>query len=144
MISEKLDDVMREVLQETGKAGKLIGSLDDLTKAKRRVVRDLLAQGKKVELIPRSNVQGVNTPDFKINGVIAELKTLENPNLNTPLKKIRKAFDKQGAELVIYDVRDAGLSVEQVEIIYSRLNGLYKGKVPGQIEFWTNNGIINK
>jgi len=49
--------------------GKLTGSLDGLTSAERKVVNDLLSQGKNVEIIPRSNVQGVSTPDFIINGV---------------------------------------------------------------------------
>jgi len=39
--------------------GKLTGSLDGLTSAERKVVNDLLSQGKNVEIIPRSNVQGL-------------------------------------------------------------------------------------
>ncbi|MGL5149744.1 MAG: hypothetical protein ACRC7N_04110 [Clostridium sp.] len=122
----------------------MIGSLDDIGADEIKVVNELLGSGKNVEVIPRSKVPGINTPDFKVNGVVTELKTLENYNLNTPLKKIRKAFDKQGAEVVIYDVRKAGLNANDVDTIYSRLTGIYEGNGPGKIEFWTNDGIITK
>lgn len=80
----------------TEKFGQLIGLLDGLTVDERLVVNDLLKQGKTVEVIPTSKVQGEKTPDFKVNGILTELKSLQNHNLNTPLKKIRKALDKQG------------------------------------------------
>jgi len=76
--------------------GTLTGSLNGLTPAERTMVNDLLNQGKNVEIIPRSNTQGIKTADFKVNGVLTELKTLNGTSLNTPVTRIQDGF-KQGA-----------------------------------------------
>ncbi len=57
--------------------GKLIGSLAELTESERRWATDRLDEGKNVEVVPTSNI--ARTPDFKIDGLPIELKTLENP-----------------------------------------------------------------
>jgi hypothetical protein len=57
--------------------GKLIGSLAELTESERRWADDRLSEGKNVEVVPTSNI--ACTPDFKIDGLPVELKTLENP-----------------------------------------------------------------
>lgn len=43
---------------------------------------------------------------------------------------------------MIYDVRTANLTANDVKIIYNRLCGLYKEGLPGIIEFWTIEGKI--
>ena len=121
--------------------GILTGSLDKLTPAERTMVNDLLGQGKSVEIVPRSNVQGVKTPDFKVNGVLTELKSLEGTSLNTPVTRIQKGFS-QGAQTVIIDGRATGLTAEQANTVINRINGIYVNGVPGKIEIWTNEGII--
>ena len=123
------------------KPGKLSGSLDDLSPAERKMVNDLLNQGKNVEIIPRSNLQGVKTPDFRVNGVLTELKTLNGTSLNTPVSKIQKAFN-QGASTVIVDGRATDITIEQANVVLSRINGIYKENIPGSIEIWTNAGIV--
>ncbi|GIN14188.1 hypothetical protein J26TS2_40550 [Shouchella clausii] len=129
---------------KTGGKGKgnLIGKLDGLTSAERKVVDDLLANGKKVKIIPTSTQSGVKTPDFLVNGVKTELKTLKNPNINTGVTRIQKGL-KQGAETVIIDGRQAGLTTEQARQIINRATGTYSdNKIPGKIEIWTNAGLI--
>ena len=123
------------------KPGNLVGELDGLTSAEKSVVDDLLAQGKNVEIVPRSNVPGVKTPDFKINGVLTELKTLNGTSLNTPVSKIQNAF-KQSAESVIIDGRNVGLTGEQANTVLNRIQGIYTDGVPGGIEIWAGDGII--
>jgi hypothetical protein len=125
-------------------AGKLSGSLDGLTVAERTVVNDLLSQGKNVQIVSRSNVQGVATPDFVINGVKTELKTITGTSLNTPVTRIQDGF-KQGAQSVIIDARNSGLTVEQANQVLDRAAGTYANKtLPGQVEIWTNEGIISR
>ena len=63
---------LRKLSDEAPK-GTLIGKLDDLTNVEKRFVEDLLAQGKKVEIVPTA---AGRTPDFVIDGVRYELKTL--------------------------------------------------------------------
>ena len=46
--------------------------------AERNMVNDLVNQGKNVEIIPQ-NTQA-KTFDFIIDGVLTELKTIQNPN----------------------------------------------------------------
>jgi hypothetical protein len=95
-----------------------------------------------VEIIPTSTQSGVKTPDFLVNGVKTELKTLKNPNINTGVTRIQKGL-KQGAETVIIDGREAGLTSDQARQIINRATGTYSdNKIPGNIEIWTTDGII--
>jgi hypothetical protein len=122
--------------------GNLTGSLDKLTQAEKTMVNDLLKQGKNVEIIPCSNLQNIQTPDFKVNGVLTELKTLNGTSLNTPVTRITDGF-KQGASTVIIDARTTGLTIEQANTVLNRLNGIYNNNIPGKIEIWTNFGTIS-
>ena len=118
------------------------GSLDKLTQAERTMVDDLVKQGKNVEIVPRSDIQGVQTPDFIVDGTLTELKTLNGTSLNTPVTRITEGF-AQGADTVILDARATGLTVEQANGVLSRIKGIYKNNIPGKIEIWTNFGTIN-
>ena len=120
--------------------GTLTGSLDGLTGDERRLVEDLLSQGKNVEIIPRD--PNAKTPDFKVNGVTTELKTLQNPNTNTGMKRIQDGF-KQNADTVIVDARNSGLTSSQAREILERASGKYpNGQFPGSVEIWINGGVI--
>jgi hypothetical protein len=126
----------------TSKTGKLIGSTSGLKSHEVTIIDDLLAKGNTVEVVPRSNVQGVKTYDLKVNGVATELKTLVNPNTGTGAKRIYKGF-QQGANTVIIDGRQAGLTSQQAQEILSRASGKYRNKqIPGNVQIWTNDGII--
>jgi hypothetical protein len=61
--------------------GKLSGSLDGLTPAERAAVEALLAEGRNVEVVPRTDKR---TPDFKIDGIATELKTISGVAKQTP------------------------------------------------------------
>ena len=122
------------------KRGRLIGKLDGLTSDERQMIQDLLSSGKDVEIIPRSSEQGVKTPDFLVDGVKTELKTLNGTSLNTPVKRILEGFE-QGAETVIIDARKTGITMQEAEKIIDRVIGKL-GKLPGTIEIWTNEGIF--
>ncbi|USG64978.1 hypothetical protein NDK47_23095 [Brevibacillus ruminantium] len=129
-------------LQGAKGTGKITGSLNGLTDAEKKVVNDLTARGKNVEIIPKDPNSKVKTPDFKVDGVKTELKTLENPNVNTGITRIQKGL-KQGAETVIIDARDAGLTVDQAKQIINRASGTYPNRtIPGKVEIWTNEGTI--
>jgi len=69
----------------------------------------------------------VSTPDFIINGVKTELKTLNGTSLNTPVTRITDAF-KQGADAVIIDARNVGITAEQANQILIELQALIKIK----------------
>ena len=123
--------------------GTFSGKLDGLTVAERQMVDDLLNLGNNVEIIPRSNIQRDKTPDFLVDGVKTELKTLNGTSINTPISKIQKGF-KQGAEVVIIDGRYTEISLQDAERILERAAGTYGGKFPGKVEFWTKEGIIRR
>jgi RHS repeat-associated protein len=123
-------------------SGKVSGSLNGLTNAEKKVVNDLINSGKNVEIIPKDPYSKVKTPDFKVNGIKTELKTLENANINTGITRIQKGL-KQGADTVIIDARAAGLTVDQAKEIIKRASGTYSNKtIPGKVEIWTNEGNI--
>ncbi|OPX44211.1 hypothetical protein CLHUN_17650 [Ruminiclostridium hungatei] len=124
------------------KTGKLVGSTSGLELHEVTMIDDLVAKGNTVEVVPRSNVQGVKTYDLKVNGVATELKTLANPNTGTGAKRIYEGF-QQGADTVIIDGRQAGLTSQQAQEVLSRAAGKYTNKqIPGNVQIWTNDGII--
>ena len=127
----------------SGTRGILTGSLDGLTADERAMVNDLLDQGKNVEIIPRSNVPNDKTPDFFVNGVKTELKTLNGTSLNTPVTRVQDGF-KQSAETVIIDGRKTGMTLEQANIVIERAMGKYGGTLPGTVEVWTTEGIVRR
>ncbi|AWV32369.1 hypothetical protein CD191_06930 [Paenibacillus odorifer] len=122
------------------KMGKFIGSMDGLTNAERQVIGDLVGQGKTVEVIQKTTSS--KTPDFLVNGIKTELKTLENANINTGITRIQKGF-KQGAQTVIIDGRNAGVTESQAYEIINRAKGTYSNKtLPGTVEIWITGGKI--
>jgi len=120
--------------------GKITGSLNGLTDAEKKVVGDLTASGKNVEIIPKDPNAINKTPDFRVDGVKTELKTLQNPNTNTGMKRIQEGFG-QGAETVIIDARGSGLTSSQAKEIINRASGKFENKqLPGKVEIWTDEG----
>ena len=137
------ENVVWESEGGTGVRGKLTGSLDGLTSDERTVINELLDAGNDVEIIPRSDIQNVQTPDFYVNGVKTELKTLKGSSLNTPVTRIQEGFG-QGAETVIIDARKTGMTLEQADNVMKRVSGIYKNTLPGIVEIWTKEGIIRR
>ena len=121
--------------------GTLTGKLDGLTPDERKMVDDLLNAGNDVEIIPRD--PNKKTPDYFVNGVKTELKTLNGTSLNTPVTRIQDGF-KQGAEVVIIDGRNTGLTLEQANTVMVRILGIYGGELPGAVEIWTTEGILRR
>ena len=122
---------------ENIKSRNLRGDFKRLNADEKKIVSELLEDGKTVEVLPESDV---HTPDLIVDGLKTEIKALNSHNLNTPLSKIDKAFMQQEADVVIYDVRKVGLTKSEIEVIYSRVCGKYKDGLPGILEFWYNEG----
>ncbi len=125
-----------------GNRGTLTGKLDKLTADERRVVEDLLSSGKNVEIIPKSNMDGVRTPDFWVDGIKTELKTINGTSPNTPVKRIQDGF-KQHASTVILDARKTEMMFDDAEIAINRVKGIL-GELPGKVEIWTKQGIFRR
>jgi len=132
-----------KVGNKTGKEGEFIdNTTDTMTISERRVVDDLVAQGKTVERVPKDPNAIDKSPDYLVDGVKTELKTLQNANTNTGMKRIQEGF-KQGAETVIIDARGAGLTDSQAIEIINRASGKYQnGQIPGNVEIWIDNNVI--
>ncbi|GAB6990115.1 CdiA C-terminal domain-containing protein [Paenibacillus pini] len=129
--------------QKEYNSGRFIGNIEELKPAERKVAEELIFEGRTVERIQESTAHGEKTPDFRIDGKTTELKSLQNPNVNTGVGRIKDGF-KQHAEIVIIDGRDAGLTMEQASQIIERAKGTYNDKrLPGKVQIWTNEGKIN-
>jgi len=122
------------------KPGTLTGKLDGLTSAERKMVNDLLEKGNNVQIVPKN--PALPTPDFRINGVPTELKTLKNPNVTTGVGRIQDGF-KQNASTVIIDARGTGLTNAQAQEMINRAAGTYSNKqLPGNVQVWIDSGIV--
>jgi hypothetical protein len=145
-ISAGLYDISKNLVQQTntvtaGRTGKLSGSLDGLTQSERRMVNDLLKQGNNVEIIPKN--PNAKTFDFRINGVPTELKTIQNPNVNTGITRIQDGFAQGNPPSVIVDARGTGLTQSQAQEMINRAAGTFWNKeLPGTVQVWTDSGII--
>jgi hypothetical protein len=132
------------VSQSVGsRTGKFIdNTTDPLTKNEKQVVDDLVRQGRTVERIPKDPNSINKSPDFTVDGVKTELKSLQNPNTTTGVGRVQQGF-KQGAETVIIDARGSGLTPQQAQEIIDRAAGTYPNKVlPGKVEIWTDERVI--
>ena len=109
-----------------------------------QVANELAAQGKTVIRLPReTKIEGVKTPDFKVDGVKTEIKHLENPNTTTGMGRVKDGF-KQNAEKVIVDARGTGLTRQEAQIIIDRARGTFPNKtLPGVVEVWIDGEIIS-
>ena len=139
-------NMQEETLEYKGAGSKtekfIDNTTDAMTKSERQVVDDLVGQGKTVESIPKDPKAIDKSPDFKIDGVKTELKTLENANTNTGMKRIQEGFT-QHAETVIIDARDSGLTSSQATEIINRASGKYpNGQLPGKVEIWIDGQVI--
>jgi hypothetical protein len=133
--------LMRYNQPQNGGAGKIIGNIDGLNQAERKMVNDLLSQGKTVEIIPRN--PKTQTFDFKIDGVSTELKTLQNPNINTGITRIQDGFKQNNPSSVVIDTRGTGLTPTQAQEMINRAAGTFDNKtLPGSVQVWTDQGIV--
>jgi Contact-dependent growth inhibition CdiA C-terminal domain len=134
---DKVDDVIN-----LPKTGTLSGDLGTINPVERNMVQELLNQGKDVELIPRGTTK---TPDFKIDGISTELKTLENAGTNTLKNNIQKAAE-QGQQILI-DARNVEITAENARQQILRAQGNLskngKGTLEGRVTVLTKDGIVS-
>jgi hypothetical protein len=99
-------------------SGKLIGDMSSLTDAEAKFVREQLAAGKKVEILPP---EAGRTPDFKIDGQRVELKTISGV-ADTTSDGISKAIANrvmngrgQATDIIVDARGQAGITQEIAE-----------------------------
>ena len=120
--------------------GGVFGNIHKLTPAEKQVARDLASRGNTVEVVYRNPPH--NTPDFRVNGIPTELKTIANPNVNTAVTRIKEGFG-QNADAVIIDTRGTGLTNAQAMEAINRASGTFSNRqLPGRVEIWTDSGIV--
>ena len=127
--------------QSSNGVGKIIGTTSGLTQAEKKVVDYYIEQGKNVEIISKDPSATEKTPDFMIDEVTVELKTISNSNVNSVVTKIQNGFQQSAAKVLI-DASNSGLSAQQAQEAINRAVGTYKNGVPGIIEIWYNGGSI--
>lgn len=121
--------------------GNLTGDLNTINPVERNIVQELLDSGRDVELVPRSNTQ---TPDFLIDGVPTELKTLERAGRNT-LKNAIQSASSQGDQILI-DARNVPITSENAMMQIQRAQGslLNDGRpsLNGRVTVLTQEGSV--
>ncbi|MDR0781237.1 MAG: hypothetical protein LBF16_11165, partial [Pseudomonadales bacterium] len=103
---------------EAANAGKLIGSMENLTAAEQSFVKEMVAGGKTVEIIPTA---AGRTADFFIDGVKYELKTMSNVasqtsnGLSASLSRTITDARGQSGNIIIDARTQAGMTPEIAE-----------------------------
>ncbi len=89
-----------------------------------RDVADVLAKsyGKNVEMVPRVTYpQGISTPDFKIDGVGWDLKTISTEGKNVLYNAVKKK--KRQASCFMFDITDCTLESSEIQ---KQVNDLFR------------------
>ena len=127
-------------MNSKSQSGAIYGDISSLTPDEQAAVYELLAEGKNVKIIPKT-VQA-KTPDFYVNGIKTELKTLNGNSLNTAVTRIQEGFN-QNAQHVIIDATKTGITLGDAKSVINRARGSYYNKtLPGSVEIWTSEGTI--
>ena len=112
--------------------GKLVNTTGRvLSVSEESLARLLVGEGKVVEVVAESTVQGVRTADFAVNGLKTELKTISNVTSNDVSGAVsRRALDGAGqAPHIILDARNqANLTQELAERAARRAYGADKAQ----------------
>lgn len=117
--------------------GALTGSLDDLRPAERDMVAELLSQGRNIEIIPRGSSK---TPDFLVNDIPTELKTLVSAGTNTLKNAIQKAA--QQGEQILVDARNVPITAEEAAHQIKRAQGNISN-LEGRVTVLTKDGPVS-
>ncbi|QYO64539.1 hypothetical protein [Leptolyngbya sp. 7M] len=136
LLARQNADEAIEAVQEKASPGTLIGNLNDINPVERSMVEELLGQGKTVEIVPRVPSK---TPDFRINGVSTELKTLTSAGPNTLKNAIQKAA--QQGEQILIDARNVPITAENARLQILRAQGNI-GSLEGRVTVLTTEGIV--
>ncbi len=110
--------------------------MQGLTPAERKIFQELEAAGNFVETVPRADVP---TPDFLVNGIPTELKTLTSAGANTLKNAIEKAT-RQGLNIII-DARNVAISAQDALQQILRAQGNV-GSLQGRVIVFTREGPV--
>ena len=97
--------------------------------------------GKKIQMVPRVVYpQGVSTPDFKIDDVSWDLKTISTAGKNVFYNAVKKK--KRQAGCFIFDITDCPLQKEEIE---TQINNLFRSThlaFIDQVALYKDNEIV--
>lgn len=111
---------------------------------RRRFLRTKATAVKEATIYRKHNLWQISfsagIPDVRVNrceqsGKFFVSKKIWIKGLNTPVTRIQKGF-KQGAEVVIIDGRNTGVTLNEANTIINRALGTYGGKLPGIVEIF--------
>ncbi len=89
-----------------------------------RIVAETIAQlyGKSVQMVPRvAYPQGISTPDFRIDGIGWDLKTISTAGKNVLYNAVKKK--KHQASCFIFDISECPLEIDEIK---KQVNDLFR------------------
>ena len=86
--------------QKLGKIGKIIPNGVSLEKHEYNTILFFTTLGYNIELIPKSNINGIHTPDIKMSGIKWEIKSPKGEGKSLMKNTIQKAL-KQSNNIII-------------------------------------------
>lgn len=124
-----LDRVHTETYGEGSVSG-LERDWGKMTEAERVFARELANEGFHVRLVPTQ--RGRRTPDFEVNGVMFELKTLQSFGKSTVKRRVVDAYG-QNPDIIILNLRNVEAKREateqQIRAAEKELDASLKGKI---------------
>ncbi|GAC1556247.1 MAG: hypothetical protein NVS3B17_03470 [Vulcanimicrobiaceae bacterium] len=91
-----------------------------------RIAAKLVSEGKVVETVPISRVRNQRTADFRIDGVLTELKTVKkmtSANMSTSVKRVLESAMGQARSIIVDTSGQPNFTREQAEVVLQRISG---------------------
>ena len=121
----------KQLPEGPAKAGSIDESRAKFSPEERRIAKVLESEGKKVEALPRSTVEGERTADAIVDGRPAEFKSMSpGADSATVRNEINNSIRGPGqARDIILDARGSGLSEAEAIRGLNRVGGITRGKI---------------
>ncbi|GAC1498833.1 MAG: hypothetical protein NVS1B2_22150 [Vulcanimicrobiaceae bacterium] len=91
-----------------------------------RIAAKLVSEGKVVETVPISRVRNQRTADFRIDGVLTELKTVKkmtSANMSTSVKRVLESAMGQARSIVIDTSGQHEFAIRDAILVMKRISG---------------------
>lgn len=108
-----------------------------MTEAERMFARELASEGFHVRLVPTRRDR--KTPDFEVNGVSFELKTLQSFGQSTVKKNVKRAYG-QSPDWIIINLRNVEANREATEQQIRAAETKLKASLQGKSIVWMPDG----
>ncbi|GAC1618505.1 MAG: hypothetical protein NVS4B5_09730 [Vulcanimicrobiaceae bacterium] len=103
-----------------------------------RIAAKLVGEGKVIETVPVSHVEHQRSADFRIDGILTELKTVKNVtsrDVTTSVKRVLESAMRQARSIIVDTSQQPNFSREQAVTVLRRIRNTHKYERYDEVRF---------